>query len=617
MSKIKNILRRVCLVGSFFFFAALAAKAAPQPATEIEVKSISGLKIEIFKRPPHSKKPGEKRPTPPPPRPGVPRRQPPPPEFPGDLTISDGVDGGKKQWFPWDPTGANNFPTSPECTQDALRNLIWKSKRACDQGKAINNWVHRCGEEISTPVSRHSIVPLIKFATMSYDFLDNPHIRAVKATLPDGRQLSGFVAMKPDNIPRPFVVAKCGVLCNAEASTTHRAFMMHLFDESPFHVLTLANITGSDFMRTNKAFSVGGFDEGRQLYQIAQLLRSPDSPIADRISSVHVMGASLGGSGALYAGLYSSLNDVPDQRSIQSVTAMCPVVVVENSVKRLYLAKPISTVASFQTIRQLRDLFGFIPVLGRIFPEGWRRLKGDRLYKKLSEAVFEYYREWTHKSPWDLHPFKGTKVTSVEQFWELNDFRNYINDVRIPTLTVAAENDDLVSVDGNTKLLNGSLKKTPNEYMDTVFFKQGNHCAFGLANGWGNYSMLLREYILTHSPESKDRWRENRVRLPRLPFEMNEHERLVEALWRAREGDPNMHLHLKIFSPRHIGYRDVELTIPIKALPLKDHEPPMGKYEVTSLTRFANTRFSLLDERGTLVTNTNLTPTHVRVWTWE
>lgn len=609
MSKIQN-LRNVFLVVSFSFVASVSF-AAPQPATELEVSGLSGLKIEIFKRPPNSKKPGEKRPTPP-------IRPPPTPEFPGDLTISDGVDNGKKQWFPWDPTGANNFPTSPGCTQEALHDLIWQNKRsASDQGKAINGWIQRCDQEISTPMSRHSIMPLIKFATMSYDFLDNPHIRAVKATLPDGRQLSGFIAMKPDNIPRPFVVAKCGVLCDAEASTTHRAFMMHLFDEAPFHVLALANITATDFQRDNKAFSVGGFDEGRQLYQIAQLLRSPDSPIANRISSVHVVGASLGGSGALYSGLYSSVNDPEGQRNIQSVTAICPVVVVENSVKRLYAATPVSTVATFRTIKQLRDLFGFVPVLNRIFPNGWRGLRGDKLYKKVSEAMFEYYRDWTEKSPWDLRPFKGTKVTSVKQFWELNDFRNYTDDVRVPTLTVAAENDDLVKVVDNTKLLNASLKKDPSEYIDTVFFNQGNHCAFGLANGWGNYSMLLREYIVSHSPEAKDHWRENRVRLPRMNFDLGENDRIVETLWKAREGDPNIHLKLKISSPRRIGYRDEEVLVPIKSLPLKDHEPPMGKYEVTSLTRFANTRFSLLDERGTLVTNTNFGPAFVRVWTWE
>ncbi|MBS1969818.1 MAG: hypothetical protein JSU04_05900 [Bdellovibrionales bacterium] len=637
MSKIKIFFQGLMVISVSFAFVAVV-HAEPDPVSDVEVVGPTGLKIEFYKRPKNAKKPGEKRKTPeddsPPPRLKPPRKPQQPPEFPGDLTVSDGVDPGKHNWFPWDPTGANNFPTSPECSQDALRSLIWKSNKTCDQGKAVNAWVNRCSDEISSPLSRHSFVPLIKYATVDYNFLDNPYIQAVKATLPDGRMLTGFVAMKPGNTPRPFIIAKCGVLCNATQSTTHRAFMMHLFDESPFHVLTLANITGSDFQMQNKAFSVGGFDEGRQLYQIAQLVRSPDSPIASRISSVHVVGASLGGSGALYSGLYSSLNDYPPQQSIQSVTAVCPVVVVENSAKRLYAAKPISTVATFETLNRLKSLFGFVPVLGKVLPDGWHRLKGDKLYEKVSEAIYEYYRDWTAKKPWDLQPFKGTKITSQKQFWQVNDFRNYISDVKVPTLTIAAENDDLVRVDANTKLLTDALKKSPNDSIDTVFFKQGNHCAFGVANGWGNYSMLLREYILTHSPEAKDHWKPNTVRLPELRIPMADHERIVETVWRAREGDDNMYLKVKIFSPRMIGdaatcpldrvfkndprcYRDLKVAVPIRSLPLEMREAPVGKYEVTSMTRFANTRFSLLDENGELVTATNRSPAFVRVWDWE
>jgi len=617
---------KVLISASILLFAVSGALAI-EPLPETEIHGLEGVKLEIYQRPPKAKKPGEKRQAPP-------RKPPVPVKFPGDLTVSDDLPERTRNWFPWDPTGVNNFPTSTECTQDSLRDLIWKNRKACDQGKAINGWIERCGNEISSPFSRHSFVPLIKYATMTYDFLDNPYVHAVKATLPDGRMLTGFVAMKPDDKPRPFIIAKCGVFCNAEQSTTHRAFMMHLFDESPFHVLTLANITGSDFQKTNKAFSVGGFDEGRQLYQIAQLVRSPDSPIAHRISSVHVMGASLGGNGALYSGLYSSLNDPPGIQSIQSVTAVCPVVVVENSAKRLYSAKPISTVATFETLNQIKRVFSFVPVLGKILPEGWHKLRGSKLYSKITEAIFEYYRDWTAQHPWDLKPFVGTKVTSIEQFWKLNDFRYYMNDVRVPTLTIAAENDGLVKVDGNSKLLMEALKKTPSDYLDTVFFKQGNHCAFGLANGWGNYSMLLREYVLTHSPEALDHWKPRTVRLEGARADLIQGERVVQATWQAHETEEFMELTYTIFSSRMTGesmecsfdrlykadsrcYRQQKISIPLRDLPLPSKEPPMGDYEVTSLTRFANTRFSLLNKDHELAVNSPYPPEYVQVWEWR
>jgi len=558
MKKFKKFLTTLFFESVFFMLKVSLVWAAPAAVTEFEVSDISGLKLEILKRPDSAKKIGEKRWS------SSRRKKLPAPEFPEDLTIIENAGKSRRSWFPWDPTGANKFPTSAECSQEALRDVIWKRQKTSDQGKDINAWVQRCSSEISSLLSRRSIVPLIKFVTMSYDFSDNPHVHAVKATLPDGRVLSGFVAMKPDDLPRPFVIAKCGVFCSGQASTSHRAFMMHFFDEAPFHVLALANNTGSDFQRDNKALSVGGFDEGRQLYQIAQLLRSPRSPIAKRISSVHVVGASLGGNAALYAGLYSSLNEP----NIQSVTALCPVVVVEKTVKRLYTAKPISILANFDLLHRLRDLFYVIPALAKVFPEGLRRLRSSRLFAKLSEAILVYYRDWTEKEPWDLDPFKGVRITSLPQFWQLNDFRNFIQHIRVPTLAVAAENDDLVRSENNSKLLKAALAKTPNRDLDTVFFKQGNHCAFGLANGWGNYSMLLREFILSHSPETQEHWKERRVRLPAKSVVIGENESVVQTLWRAYEGDPNLYLKLSIYSGRERG-REITIKIPIRSLPLK------------------------------------------------
>lgn len=615
-----KIIKYFCLVffGGFFVFWNLA-NAAPESATEIEVLGLSGIKLEIFKRPSlkKNKAPREKL-----------------PEFPDDLIVSRDVNELGRNWFPWSPTGANKYVTGPECSKESLRDVIWQQSTARGQGQAINAWIDRCGTQIGSALSRHSMIPLIKFATVDYDFLDNPNIHSVRATMPDGRILTGFIALKPDGKPRPFIIGKCGALCDAEQSTTHRSFMMHLFDESPFHVLSLGNVTGADFQIMNKAFSVGGFDEGRQLFQMAQLLKSPHSPIAPRISSVHVIGASLGGSGALYSGLYSSMNETPGSESIQSVTALCPVVVMENSAKRLYLAKSISAVASFGTIHRLKDVFAFIPLLNRIFPEGWSHLRGVHLYEKIAAAIYQYYHDWTTKNPWDLKPFVGVQVDSIEQFWRLNDFRNYAHDVRIPTLAIAAENDDLIRVDANTKLLTQTLRSTPNSAIETVYFKQGNHCAFSVANGWANYSTLLREYILSHSPEAKDHWKMHKIRFSKSASRLEPHEVVLETLWQARASDPNIYLKMKVFTPRILGdslscaresiqhadarcYREIELKVPLAALPASPARVPETKYDVTSLTRFANTRFTLLDKNGDLVARSNMMPEYVKIWEWE
>lgn len=575
---------------------------------EWEVKDLSGLKLEILKRPVKKTSPLPKL---------EPSTGPVTPEFPADLTVTPVSDPLKTNWFPWSPSGVNNTLTSNICSQEALRDHLWSSTSAAVQARAVNDWLLRCNKEIAGPFSRHTYLTLMKFATVSYDFHENPNIRMVRATLPDGRVLSGIIAMKPDDTPRPFIIAKCGIFCNSEQSTTQRFFMMHLFDETPFHVLALASNTGSDFQVENKAFSLGGFDEGRQLFEIAQLVRSSASPIRKRISSVHVVGASLGGNAALYAGLYASANIIPPQEGIQSVTATCPVVVLENSARRLFSAQPISTLASFETIHHLRGIYSFVPVLGQYFPPNMRWLKGKKLFDRLMKAVVAYYHDWTAKKPWDLKPFTGLQIDSLEQFWHLNDFRHYVSQVTVPTMTISADNDGFITSNLNSQLLNQTLHKASNNNVGNIFLKQGNHCAFAIANGWGNYSMILREYILSHSPEAKDYWKEIQLSLPNQGFSLSSNEKILGASWMAHEGDDFLILQLKVSGGFHIIDRELNIPIPIKTLPWDFTAIPQSSYEVGLLTRFANTRFSVVDEKGELVANSNHAPKYIKAWVWR
>lgn len=621
MNHLKLLAGIVFLLVDLLFNCSMAkATDAVDPeaeVVEVKLQDPSGLTVEIFKK-----------------KPATPVKNP-APKFPDDLIISDDIRAPDKTWFPWIPTGENNFPAEDNCRQESVRDRIWNNKSSVkDQAAALNDWVKNCYDKLARGFLRSTYIPLIRFSTVDYDLLESRNIHHIRATLSDGRVLDGFVAMKPDNIPRPFIIAKCGVLCNAEQSVIHRSFMMHLYDESPFHVLTLANNTGSDFQINNKALSVGGFDEGRQLYQIAQLVRSPDSPIYGRISSVHVMGASLGGSAALYAGLYASQNDPVRKSSIQSVTALCPVVVLDNSIRDIYTTKPISTVAVFETLHQIKDVFNFVPVIGRYFPIDPKRIKPGELYEKITQAVFSYYNEWTQKSSWDLKPFQGVQVQSINQFWDLNDYRKYVDQVTVPTLTISSDNDEFVKTPTNSRLLAKTLAKSPNENVGNLFLHQGNHCAFAISNGWSNYSMILREYVLSHSPETKKYWHRTDKDFIPPHWKISDGERVVDTSWDAAIDDDDMYVKIKIFSPRQQFqpgecekqeptmasphcYRRVEYRVPIRALPLEDLETPRCKFDVTSLTRLANTRFSLVDEKGELVVNSQRKPRYVRGWVWR
>ncbi|MGZ3797615.1 MAG: hypothetical protein ACXVB1_14685, partial [Pseudobdellovibrionaceae bacterium] len=87
------------------------------------------------------------------------------PELPPDLQVSP-VSGQKQgNWFPWNPTGMNNRPASNYCSKDFLRDQLWLfSYSVAAQGKAVNDWIHRCNKEISSPYFNSSSAPLMKYA---------------------------------------------------------------------------------------------------------------------------------------------------------------------------------------------------------------------------------------------------------------------------------------------------------------------------------------------------------------------------------------------------------------------------------------------------------------------
>src|SRR5437868_14407954 len=169
--------------------------AAPAAVTEWEVRDLSGLKLEIFKRPPFDK---DKIPKPP---------EKPGPDFPPDLTVSPAINPKRNTILQWTPSGVNNYPASPKCRQESLRDRIWKNTSPAAQGLAVNDWLSQCQSELGSPFAKHSYIPLIKYSTVSYDFLDIQNIRAVKETLLDGRVLTGFIAMQQGCKPRRFVSA--------------------------------------------------------------------------------------------------------------------------------------------------------------------------------------------------------------------------------------------------------------------------------------------------------------------------------------------------------------------------------------------------------------------------
>ena len=95
----------------------------------------------------------------------------------------------------------------------------------------------------------------------------------------------------------------------------------------------LANVSGTDYLKDNGVVAVGGFDEGDQIMQVAEIVKDSNAKLSQYISDIHVLGFSLGGNGALFSSLYNSFSE---DRPISSVAAICPVVNLQPTMESVF-----------------------------------------------------------------------------------------------------------------------------------------------------------------------------------------------------------------------------------------------------------------------------------------
>lgn len=512
-------------------------------------------------------------------------------------------------------TGISRTLAQGDCQGDRISSVFQKSDNLSSQVEELRAYFEKCGHDIANPWDRSAVLPLIKFSAIRYAIAENPHLRTAKITLPSGRIVNGVMGLKPDRKPRPFILVKCGVFCDAKESSNVISALMHLFDESPFHVLVLGNITGAQFEAENSSFAVGGFDEGRQLFKIASFLKE-ESPFKERISSVQTLGVSLGGHAALYSALYSSQNRLASgQLAIDATMAICPVVNLENSLLRLYNHDLLSHGYSLITFRTLLSFADRLPFLRKAL-EKINKINPHEFFVLLTDSSLRYYRDWTREKPWDVNPFMGLQVRELEQFWGINNFSLFTGMVAIPTFVVVAENDDIVRDSDNAALIPQS-----NPLVQVLSIPQGGHCAFSVANGYERWSRLLQEYFVSNDPLWKLRRQTVMVDLkPYLygkrfigGFNPPRFSEQVQAEWKVEYKMAEASLTLKHFNGASclgimaadadstnegqacLGFTRIKVPLDKILGPLNESWP-QSTFEAQRLTRLLNTRTTLVDE---------------------
>lgn len=536
--------------------------------------------------------------------------------------------------FDWTPTASPERAEPSGCDPDSIETaLLANRSSAAGQADALRDIFSRCESRL-THSADPSALGLVKISSIRYDICSHPNIRKVIIRTPSGEVIRGLLALKPDTVARPFVIMKCGIFCNTP-DVSQRFMLMHLFDESPFNVLALANGTGADYVRDNGYISLGGFTESQQLVAIAKMLRA--SPLAARISTIHFVGVSLGAQSGLFASYMNAYNTPAGQEPLFASTfAACPVVDLEASMRDLFTAPLGGQLARHAYSQEVLKVLSLVPGLSLLLPQPG--IEAPRIPDEVAASVVKnFHRQF--QGPL-LPPFENVSVRTTHDFWNLSNFLPLARTpIATPTLIVAAEDDLVLDTDHNSNALARILAKRLSKRsadgshnIGEVTVQSGNHCAFSVTYGWRTVSSLVRGFVLSHSPEMTSQRRSRSIALPSSALsainQLWPDEQFQVARFEFKAGLAAVDLTVTSYNPYadtcgQISpalaplpcFRKLTTRIPFAMFsdqPNWARRVPVNQAEAEALTRWANVRMSLVDAHGRSIVGTSQAAAKIR-----
>ncbi|WP_413558384.1 hypothetical protein [Bdellovibrio sp. HCB209] len=495
------------------------------------------------------------------------------------------------------PKAENNKDIAPECDPKFFEDHLLSKKRSTeDYFKTIKQYFANCQGELSKN-SPKGILSLAKMALDEYQFLKHPQVKTIYIPLSNGVLVPAIVALKQDPRPRPLVIMKCGVFCGADQNPMMKNYLIQLFDLSPFNVVLLSNQTGLDYLVTNTHLSLGGWSEGFESLQVGKWLRERWEH-KDRISSLHLMGMSLGGNAAVFGASFNDMYPMPNgEKVFTSATAICPVLSLKPTLDHLYGDNVIGPVFNLMTRDQFRKARAYMTDVPEMLTDdelpGRKQMPG---YLGLLAST-SLQRRGVASTPTD--------------FFKNNNFWNLPNKVQTPLMVWASKDDSVVSNKINAQVFENDDYYEKAAHAGVVNLNYGSHCAFSSAYGYQVASLVLRSFVMAHSPEFVDSYK--RTEMPwKFGFKkLSNIYRHVGQSWKFEAKSQTAKVSFRLFNyagSKACFYKEPfaddvtecvtskSYDIPVSELKAMGARVPANDVEAQALTREFNTKVEFLSE---------------------
>ncbi len=476
----------------------------------------------------------------------------------------------------WKPSGQKST-YAEGCRPEDLSRALLENENTKNQAQVINEHKKRCQKSFENNDGLGALNTW-KMMSMEFDVHHHALIHPVVFKLAGGVKLKGLLALKGDLKKRPFVIMRLGVFSNVEEFLPERFLLMQLFEQGLANVLVLENSTGADFIANNQRWAMGGYDEGLQNMQVVKILRNKAYPLAQLISSVHLMGMSLGGHGVLFASLLNDFNGKPEHRWIQSFTTFCPVVRLKETLQGLTAPGFKGAGVDFWASLRLIGLQKRIPELADYGFFEALKLKPMFLPRAVSYLVDLYPRLSNARGPVQVPPL----MENLNDFWDANNFWPYYRNIESSVLVMATVHDHLVNAETNFSWLKENSQAW-NSDVGTVLFEKGYHCTLPVSYDWASVAAIVNSRVMSKDKNTRLKTREilvditDQLKPDLIPEFKNPN---FELSWAQ---DHEVVVKFKGNSKKSF----FTVTLPVKELDFTFRDP-LGEPEKTTVERWLN-----------------------------